>query len=194
MKRRVNNIKNLYIDFDGTLINSIKKVVSLYDKDYSVFKDYKKVRWIDINSWGFNELKLANKDKINGYFCDTRFFDNDLEYMDNAFEIINKLKEYYEIYIVSMGLTINLALKNTWLRKNLPFVKFIGCNLNDFSNKSHLDLSDGILIDDVTENLESCNAKEKIVFGDIYPWNSGWSGIRRFNWYEVYDFLMNERM
>jgi 5'(3')-deoxyribonucleotidase len=186
----VNNIKKLYVDFDGTLINSIKKIVSLYDLDYSNEANYKKVHWTDINSWGFNELKLTDKDKINGYFCDPRFFDNNLEYMDNAYEVINRLKEYYYIYIVSMGLTVNLSLKNTWLRKNLPFAEFIGCNLNDFSNKSHLDLSDGTLIDDVAENLDFCNAEEKIVFGDIYPWNKESKYIRKYNWTDSEKYLM----
>jgi 5'(3')-deoxyribonucleotidase len=162
VKRRVININKLYIDFDGTLINSIKKVVSLYDKDYSFNSKYKKVHWTEIESWGFNELSLANIDKINGYFCDIRFFDKNLEYMDNAFDVINRLQNYYEINIVSMGLPMNIVLKKEWLINNMPYVKFIGCNLNYYSNKSHVDMSDGILIDDVLENLDSCNANEKL--------------------------------
>jgi 5'(3')-deoxyribonucleotidase len=121
---------------------------------------------------------------VDNYFNDVRFFDN-LEYMDNAYEVLNRLKENYAIYCVSMGNTVNLALKNTWLRKNLPFVEFIGCNFNEVEDKRHIDMSGGILIDDVVKNLETSNADVKLLFGDEYQWNDKWDGIRCYNWYDV---------
>lgn len=41
------------------------------------------------------------------------------------------------------------------------------------------------------KNLVTSNAKLKILYGDLYDWNKDWNGIRKWNWYEVYDFLMN---
>jgi 5'(3')-deoxyribonucleotidase len=182
---------SLFVDFDGTLVNSIKKVVELYDQDYSSHDNYKNVHWTSIDSWDFKELKLLNKEDVDNYFCDIRFFQN-LEYMDSAYEVINRLKDCFDIYIVSMGLTVNLALKNTWLKKNLPFVKFIGCNFNDVKDKSHIDMINGILIDDVAENLDSSNCFEKIVFGDTYPWNADSKYTRMYNWTDLEKYLMKK--
>ena len=174
---------------DGTIINTIKKVVELYGLDYCNHPNYVKHHWTEIDSWGFNELELASKDVIDDYFSDERFFQN-LEYMDNAYEVLNRLKDKFKIYIVSMGCKRNLELKHKWLQKNLPFVEFIGCDFSEVNDKRHISMTDGVLIDDVADNLYTSNADVKILFGDVYPWNSSWSELRCFNWYEVEKFLM----
>lgn len=180
--------KKLYIDFDLTIANSIKKIVELYDLDYHLYKDYKKIHWTDINTYGFEELMLINQDIVLDYFDDHRFFYK-LEYMDNAQEVLDKLKDEYDITVVSLGRTMNLHYKREWLQHNLPYVKFIGLDLS-LKNKSSVDMSDGTLIDDNAENLIHSNAAEKIVFGEEYPW-SICSGIERcYNFTEIYNRLM----
>jgi 5'(3')-deoxyribonucleotidase len=181
-------INKLYLDFDCTIVNTIEKVVELYNIDYAKSDSYKPVHWTEISTWGFSELPLANNNVIDKYFSDERFFSN-LKYMDNALEIINKLKANYDIYCVSMGTNVNLFLKNMWLKLNLPFIKLIGVDIDTNIDKRCLDLSDGILIDDVSKNLYTSNAKENICFGDIYTWNEDWIGTRCFNWYEVEQHL-----
>jgi 5'(3')-deoxyribonucleotidase len=183
--------RNLFLDMDGTLINSIKRVVELFDEDYLEHKGYYKVHWTDINSWDFKELLLLDKKQVNDYFCDPRFFDHRLEYMDNAYEVINRLKNYFYIHLVSMGLKENLSLKQTWIQENLPFSNFIGCDFNNVNDKSHIDMSEGIIIDDVAKNLDSSSAEEKIVFGDIYPWNFESKYTRMYNCTDLEKYLMN---
>jgi 5'(3')-deoxyribonucleotidase len=85
------NKKKIITDFDGTVANSIKKIVQLYDEDFHLYSNYRKIHWTNINTWEFKELSLANKNIILDYFSDFRFFQN-LEFMDNAYEILNKLK------------------------------------------------------------------------------------------------------
>lgn len=110
--------------------------------------------------------------------------------MDNAKEVLSYLiHEGYEICIVSMGTTQNLAGKNIWIKENLPYVKFLGCNFNTYKDKSHIDMSDGILIDDEQKHLNKSNAKTKICFGDEYEWNKEWNGDRCYNWYDVKKYL-----
>ena len=62
----------------------------------------------------------------------------------------------------------------------------------EYKDKSHIDMSDGIFIDDSVNNLETSNAAIKICFGDEYPWNEKWKGIRCANWHEVENYI--ERM
>lgn len=110
-----------------------------------------------------------------------------VEFMDNAEEIMAKVKDMYDIYIVSMGTKANLVNKSIWLEKHLSKIDptFIPCDLECFHDKSHVDMSDGILIDDEYRYLKTSNAKIKICFGDVYNWNKGWNGIRCHNWYDV---------
>ena len=103
-------MKKLYLDFDLTIVNSIEKIVSLYDIDYHIYKDYHKVHCTDINTYGFEELTLINKDMVLDYFDDHRFFYK-LQYMDNAQEVLDKLKDKYDITIVSFGRQMNLHYK-----------------------------------------------------------------------------------
>lgn len=142
-----------------------------------------------MKTWEFKELNCATKEYIISYFDQPRFF-NQIEYMDNAHEVLSDLiDEGYEICIVSMGTAQNLLGKEIWLKENLPNVKFIGCNLDTYRDKSHIDMSDGILIDDEKRYLDNSNASVRICFGDKYEWNKEWQGIRCYNWYEVKKYL-----
>lgn len=124
-----------------------------------------------MKTWEFKELSLANKDCILSYFGQQRFFEK-VEFMDNAFEVIsNLLKVGYEICIVSMGTQQNLLGKEIWIKEHVPDISFIGINMIQYKNKSHIDMSNGILIDDEKRYLDSSNAKIKICFGDKYKWN-----------------------
>lgn len=110
--------------------------------------------------------------------------------MDNAKEVLWKLKEHYEIVIVSIGMQPNLFGKEVWLKNNLPFAKFIGINMEKYSDKASIDMSNGILIDDEQRYLDNSNADVKICFGDEYEWNKDWKGKRCFNWTELENYLM----
>lgn len=179
----------LYIDFDNTIVNSTKKIVEMWKRKHNGKSDYKNIHWTEIYTFGFEELNIS-KEEVFDYFKSKEFFTN-LEYLDNAESIINLLiAEGWNIKVVSMGTSENLALKEKWVSENLPNeIEFIGINLNDYSNKSHIDMSDGILIDDEVHYLESSNAQECICFGDILGWNDSWTGKRCWNWYEVYNYI-----
>jgi len=57
-------------------------------------------------------------------------------------------------------------------------------------DKSIVDMKNAIFIDDVLSNLESSNAKYKIVFGDEYEWNITNKHGRCFNWTDVETLLL----
>ena len=187
-------MNKIYMDFDGCIVNTIKVICDLYNYDYQYMDGYKPVHWANINSWAFKELTLANIDTINSYFNQKRFF-NVAECMDNSKEVINKLLDDYMIQIVSIGSSANLKAKYDWIINKLKLnVDFLPIHSGLHIDKSHIDMSDGILIDDVAANLNTSNAKVKICFGDKYPWNEKWKGIRCANWYDVYREITGKEM
>ncbi len=168
----------IYIDFDGTLVNTIKCIVDMYNTKYN-----QNIDWKTVKTWQFDELNLSTRDKIDKYFDKKDFFDK-IEFMPFAEHTLDKLLwNGYEIVIVSMGNTKNLKLKEKWIEYNLPYCKFIGCDFKDYKDKTHIDMSDGIaFIDDSIENLLTSNCPRKICFGEVFPWNEMWQGERLYKW------------
>lgn len=181
----------IYSDFDNVIGNSIKRITELYNEDYKYYPNYHYIYWTDINTYDFKECSCAKTKDLTQYFKQPRFFKG-VEFMDNAKEVLSKLNDKYEIIIVSMGFQPNLFGKEIWIKDNLPFAKFIGVDMEEYKDKSYVDMTDGILIDDEKRYLDSSNAKQKICFGEEYEWNKQWTGKRCYNWYEVEKYLMEE--
>lgn len=110
--------------------------------------------------------------------------------MPDAHEIIDELGKVYQVKIVSMGYSPNLKQKEKWINQYLFYPEFIGVNMKKYKDKSHIDMSDGILIDDSIHMLETSNAQEKYCFGDIYSWNKDWTGKRLMNWTDIAHLLL----
>lgn len=145
-----------------------------------------------MNTWDFKECNCAKTEYINTYFNQQRFFDN-LTYMDWAKEVLNELNENNEITIVSSGYSPNLKAKEIWVKENLPYCKFVGVNMKEYKDKSHIDMSDGIFFDDSYNNLATSNALVNVCFGELYPWNEKWKGVRCKNWNDVSKKIINGR-
>lgn len=105
---------------------------------------------------------------------------------------ISALSERYHIIFVSMGDLPNLKLKAKWVDENFPWCEFIGVNLNDYSDKSHIDMTDSIFVDDSSNNLFTSNAKRKLCFGEIKSWNKNWNGERVNNWKVCREKILEE--
>ena len=178
----------IFLDYDGCIVNTIKCICSLYNEDFQYYKNFTPINWWDVDTWDFAECNCATPEYINTYFNQQRFFDK-VEYMDWAEKILDILKEDFEITIVSSGYSPNLIAKEKWVKEHLPYCNFIGVNLKEYEDKSHIDMSDGIFIDDSASNLETSKAAIKICFGDEYPWNEKWKGIRCANWHEVENYI-----
>ena len=183
-------INHIYCDFDGVIVNTIKAIVQLYNEDFKYYKKFTPVNWTDVNTWNFEECNCAKESYINTYFNTPRFF-NTLEYMYWANEALCALhyKNNYDITIVSSGFRPNLHGKDDWIKKNLPFCDFVGVNLKKHEDKSHVDMSAGLFIDDSFHNLATSNAKYKVCFGELYPWNEEWTGDRCMNWMDIRNYI-----
>lgn len=179
---------DLYVDMDGCVFNTIKCIVDLYNEDFQYYNDFVKIKWTDVKSWDFKELSFANKDYINAYFNQQRFFDN-VEMMDGVEHVLQRIIEddRVKIHFCSSGYSPNLLLKDKWVKEHYPMAEFIGVDLEKYEDKSHVDMSGGIFIDDVIKNLATSNARFKICFGDIYEWNkANICCYRCFDWADTY--------
>lgn len=182
-------INRLIVDFDGTLVNTVKAITELYNEDFCAYKKFKKVDWLSVNTWGFEELSCASEKYIDTYFNQPRFFEK-LEFMPGAVEALYELKHIFsEIIVVSMGYSPNLRLKKFWMNEHLPEIKFLGCNLKKYPDKSHIDMRRDFLIDDSSKNLFTSNATTKICYGLERSWNSDWTGTRCKNWNDFIDYI-----
>ena len=173
----------LYLDFDGVIANSIDAIVSLYNDDFQAYPGYHYIKPEGINTCDFKECNCAKHDTFTTYFNTPRFYRN-LKFMDQADVFLWLLSYQFDFTIISFGNPANLKLKKMWIDKKLKFfindskmlnqanTKFIGLDFAEYDNKSCVDMSDGIFIDDTYEYLVASNAKHKIVFGKRYPWNA----------------------
>lgn len=179
----------LYIDFDGVVVNSTKSIVDIYNEDFQYYKNFDYVNWWEVNSWNFEECKCASTGYINTYFNQKRFFDR-LEFMPWAKETILMLQEMYRIKFITLGYRPNLIAKQEWLFNHFPEIEMVGINMKKHGDKAHINMKNGLLLDDSYRNLITSNAKENICFGDIYSWNQEWDGKRLLNWMDVRSYLI----
>ena len=181
-----NKMPVLYIDLDNVVFDTICTIKQMYDEDFRYYPEYEWIPAHKIKHYDFSDLRYMTQERLMNYFRSGRFFDN-LQYMEGAESTIAFLNQMQDcpVVFVSIGTPENLRGKEEWVRTFNHLWKtdaeFIGVDKID---KSHIDMSDGILIDDEIKNLEGCNAQKNICFGD-YEWNQSWSGLRVLNWEEI---------
>lgn len=159
-----NNIK-LYVDFDSTMVDSIKRFVELANKKFNVEQKID-----NLYDYGFkNMYSDISQEDIQNIFGSEEFFDENLEFIKGCKEVLYKYKDSYDIIILTASKGNNLIHKKEWISKNLPFVKKVISTNNN--NKSIKELKNSIQIDDIVECLNT-NAKVKLLFknNNNYIW------------------------
>ncbi|MGF0147576.1 5' nucleotidase, NT5C type [Lachnospiraceae bacterium SGI.054] len=183
----------LFLDFDNTIVDTIAAVVSLYNEDYASHEGFIQVDPKDVTSWEFTECNLATYEEIDKYFGDKRFFQR-VKLYPSAGQVLRSLSHRYDITIVSHGYASNLKLKEEWVKDKLfkeifdnsCNAEFIGVNWETHNDKSHVDMSNSIFVDDSIRNLETSSAKYKILYGEYMDWNNtNIEFIRCKNWLDL---------
>lgn len=183
----------LFLDFDNTIVDTIAAVVSLYNEDYASHEGFVQVDPKDVTSWEFTECNLATYEEIDKYFGDKRFFQR-VKLYPSAGQVLRSLSHRYDITIVSHGYASNLKLKEEWVKDKLfkeifdnsCNAEFIGVDWETHNDKSHVDMSNSIFVDDSIRNLETSSAKYKILYGEYMDWNNtNIEFIRCKNWLDL---------
>ena len=183
----------LFLDFDNTIVDTIAAVASIYNEDYASHEGFIQIDPKDVTSWEFTECNLATYEEIDKYFGDKRFFQR-VKLYPSAGQVLRSLSHRYDITIVSHGYASNLKLKEEWVKDKLfkeifdnsCNAEFIGVNWETHNDKSHVDMSNSIFVDDSIRNLETSSAKYKILYGEYMDWNNtNIEFIRCKNWLDL---------
>ncbi|SCG88040.1 Guanylate kinase [uncultured Clostridium sp.] len=189
-------IKRVYIDLDNTVFDTLDTILYFYNKEFKYHEGFKEIEHGDVQAYGCSECNLLTKKCLNGYFNRSNFYE--LTHINTIFWDVLALivKKGWKPVFVTVGSIPNIAAKKAWFKDgiiNHYDATFIG--LVDVKDKSSVDMSDSIMIDDHPDMLNSSNAAVKICFGE-YGWNKDWEGLRAKNWKEAYKILedlANER-
>ena len=184
--------KTIMIDMDNVITDG-----SFLDLINEFLKTNYKL--LDLNNYYLQELIDDRKEEFWNFVKEKNFYEG-AELFDGCYEVLEKLNQVYDVYIVTAYLwndTIDLSgnnLKNKYyyLREKLPFIppeKYV------FTTNKNL-MYFNIRIDDKIENIEK---------GDVKLLMNAWHNkkldskyleergiIRVNNWYEIENILLKE--
>lgn len=187
----------LFIDFDNTIANSSEVIVDMLNEHFDKNENFEKLRKYDFSDL-FPECSYWDIEK---FFNSDEMFER-LKIFPNMIETVDAFKGFFdEISIVTIGTKDNLENKKRFLKENNLELTFYGIENNGRSDKSSVDMHNGVFIDDHIGCLHSSNAKIKILMKNVE--NGEWNKVEPNddiyvvnNWYEVYsifDFIKKNK-
>lgn len=187
----------LFIDFDNTIANSSEVIVDMLNEHFDKNENFEKLRKYDFSDL-FPECSYWDIEKL---FNSDEMFER-LKIFPNMIETVDAFKDFFdEISIVTIGTKDNLENKKRFLKENNLELTFYGIENNGRSDKSSVDMHNGVFIDDHIGCLHSSNAKIKILMKNVE--NGEWNKVEPNddiyvvnNWYEVYsifDFIKKNK-
>lgn len=187
----------LFIDFDNTIANSSEVIVDMLNEHFDKNENFEKLRKYDFSDL-FPECSYWDIEK---FFNSDEMFER-LKIFPNMIETVGAFKDFFdEISIVTIGTKDNLENKKRFLKENNLELTFYGIENNGRSDKSSVDMHNGVFIDDHIGCLHSSNAKIKILMKNVE--NGEWNKVEPNddiyvvnNWYEVYsifDFIKKNK-
>jgi 5'(3')-deoxyribonucleotidase len=168
------------VDMDEVIADPLSKFIRLYNRDYGVPLDLK----ISPGNEVYHHVPEHAKMKLYEYINEKGFF-RDLAVLPDSIEVLKKLQEKYEIFIVSAAMEFPNSLqdKYEWLAENFPFISWqniIFCG--------HKIVNVDILIDDRIKNFVDFEGRP-LLFSS--PHNMLISDYERVNnWKEVEEKLL----
>lgn len=183
----------VYLDFDNTLVDSNNAMIYLLNQEYGTDRKYEELKRYDFKDL-FPKLTDEHCEELFGGW---RLFGL-LDFFESCYETLDYFKKRCEYSLVTYGSKENLFCKEFWCKKHLPFIK--NYYLLEFKedncgyDKSMIDMSDGIFVDDHIEYLRSSNAKVKILFRNNH--DGDWNEINNLDdvyvvnsWKEIYHII-----
>lgn len=194
--------KDLYLDFDSTIVNSDKSICKIYNDIYKDHEDFEYADWTKHRNWAYKHIcPLIHKHEadpskvIQDYYGTKEFFDT-LEFYKDAKDVIDKLSEHYKLIICTSAFPMNASKKVLWIEEHLPEVHEIIILIDQTGNgygKSRVSMmEDGaIFIDDHPKNLNSTKASQKFLFKfKETDYNGEWNGPVVSSWKDIESILL----
>lgn len=194
--------KDLYLDFDSTIVNSDEAICRIYNETYNTYPDFVEAAWDKHQDWAYKHIcPLIHKheknpvETIQNYYGSKKFFDY-LKFYDHAREVIQALTEEYKVIICTSAFPKNASKKVLWIEEHLPEVDEIIIIIDKSGSgygKGRVPMmeNDAIFIDDHPKNLHSTNASRKYLFKfKDTNYNQDWDGKIVSNWLEVKNMLL----
>lgn len=184
----------LFLDFDGTITDSIRTYCAVYNQTYREYMEFKIADYCKVERYDLkDECPFVNHQEE--IFSTEKYF-QELVFFEDALQVLEKLNNKYELIICSIGTLTNISYKSLWIKKYLPFIyntilmstKLLPGGIK--TDKSSINMVGSIFIDDHQDNLFGTNAKEKIAFGKKYNWNKDWAGNRATTWKDIEKILL----
>lgn len=197
-----NGKRDLYLDFDSTIVNSDKAFCDAYNELYAHYEGFVPAEWEKVSDWAFEStcplIHELHKDPVNvvkGMFGLELFF-KDLQFYDDAKEVIEALSHEYNIIICTSAFPKNASLKVLWIEEHLPVVNEVIVLINKGANgfgKGRVTMldTDAIFIDDHPENLRSTQATHKYLYKNKETnYNEDWEGNTVSSWLQIKELLL----
>jgi 5'(3')-deoxyribonucleotidase len=179
------NIEYLIFDFDGTIVDTISAFCKTYNQMLYGHKDFIAADPTQVYDYGFRD-QCPLIDNIQDIFASQEFFEN-LQPMHGALRELKQLSIDFPVMICTKGHNLNISLKSKYIEENMGFVKdVIYMNTED---KRRINMANCVFCDDHIDNLMNSNATISIAYGEKFPWNEKWTGLRIPNWAVIRPFL-----
>jgi 5'(3')-deoxyribonucleotidase len=175
----------LIFDFDGTIVDTIDAFCKTYNQIYIENSDFVAADPTQVYDYGFRD-QCPLVDDVQEIFGSQEFFDN-LQPMSGALRELKQLSESFPIMICTKGHNNNISLKSIYIEEYLGFIKdIVYTNTED---KRIINMTNCIFFDDHISNLMNSNATIPIAYGEKFPWNEKWTGLRVPNWAVIRPFI-----
>lgn len=183
--------RKLFIDFDSTIVDTVMAYCNLYNFLFEAELGFIPADPSKNTDWNFDSTCPMVVGHVREMFEDPMFFYG-LDFFDNAYAVLGGLNQKYDVQICTIGTYKNIEQKADWIRRELPFIKksILLCNEDITMDKSMVNMSGGIFIDDRMDNLMSSNAGLKLCFGKNFGWNKDWKGLWLPDWVAVGNYLL----
>jgi 5'(3')-deoxyribonucleotidase len=176
----MSNPQRLIVDMDDVLADATGQFINFYEREFGV-----RVPRESLNHKEEGKGFPDHQEAITSYVFQRGFF-RTMNVNEHAQEVMKKLHEKYEVFIVSSAMEFpnSLTEKLEWLNEHFPFLhwkQFVFCGRKSVVHGHYM-------IDDLPHNLETFNG-EKLLFSA--PHNLQFNHFKRVNgWKEVEKVLI----
>ena len=155
---------NIFIDFDNTIVNSTKAFIDVYKYRFPFIN----INYMDIENYDFKPHLNISKEEICSIFSSDDFYDK-LELYQGVEEILKLIKdsELFNVILITNCSPESIPQKIKFLKQR-ELDKYFDFKIYLDSgkpyDKSIVNMSKGILIDDHRENHLFSNATYKLCY------------------------------